>query len=143
MFKMTLEYPNFVGEKVTETLRFNFSEDEMLLLAKDDPEFNALYISTMLHEEETMKMYMLLRKLVLLSYGELSDDAKHFRKNEQITTDFRQSAAFDKVIDKFVGEDAEKTINEFIYNVFPSKFAEEIKKHNVEGIKSIEDFKNR
>ena len=73
----------------------------------------------------------------------MSDDAKHFRKNEQITTDFRQSAAFDKVIDKFVGEDAEKTINEFIYNVFPSKFAEEIKKHNVEGIKSIEDFKNR
>ena len=68
MFKMTLEYPNFVGEKVTETLRFNFSEDEMLLLAKDDPEFNALYISTMLHEEDTMKMYMLLRKLVLLSY---------------------------------------------------------------------------
>lgn len=140
MFKMTLEYPNFVGEKVTETLRFNFSEDEMLLLAKDDPEFNALYISTMLREEDTMKMYMLLRKLILLSYGELSDDAKHFRKSEQITTDFRQSAAFDKVVDKFVGEDAEDIVQKFIYEVFPSKFAEEIKKQN---IKSIEDFKNR
>lgn len=143
MFKVTLKYPNFLGNEVEDTFRFNFTEDEMLKLAAEDPEFNAEYISTMMHEEQLMKMYMLLRKLVVLSYGEMSEDAKHFRKNEQITTDFMQSAAFDKIIDLFTGDNAEKTIQDFVYNVFPSKFAEELKKRNLTNVKSIEDFKKQ
>lgn len=143
MFKVTIKYPNFIGNEVEDTFRFNFTEDEMLKLAKDDPEFNAEYISTMMQEEEIMKMYMLLRKLVVLSYGVMSEDAKYFRKSDEITKDFMQSAAFDKIIDLFTGEEAEKTIQEFVYNVFPSKFAEELKKRNLTNAKSIEDFKKQ
>jgi len=128
MFKLTVEYPNFLGEKKEETFRFNFSEDELLNLAKDDPEFNADYIAVLMKEERLMGMYMLLRKLVLFSYGEMSDDAKYFRKSEEKRSDFRQSAAFDAVIDKFVGPGSEDLMKAFIYNVFPAKFAEELKK---------------
>lgn len=128
MFKLTVEYPNFLGEKKEETFRFNFSEDELLNFAKNDPDFNADYIAVLMKEERMMDMYMLLRKLVLFSYGEMSDDAKYFRKSEERRNDFRQSAAFDAVIDKFVGPGSEDLMKAFIYNVFPAKFAEELRK---------------
>lgn len=141
MFKISQKYDTFLGNEVEETFRFNFTETELLKLAEKDELFNADILAAIIQSENTLEMYKMIRKLVLLSYGVLSEDGKHFRKTDQIRDDFEQSAAFDPIIDRLVGGSDTNFISEFIVGIFPSKFANEIKNRTT-NITSIEDLKN-
>lgn len=141
MFKIQQKYQTFLGNEVEETFRFNFTETELLKLAEKDEMFNADVLSAIIQAENVLEMYKMIRKLVLLSYGELSDDGKHFRKSDELMKDFEQSAAFDPIIDKLVGGDDQQMVSEFIIGIFPAKFANEIKNRTT-NITSIEDLKN-
>lgn len=129
MFKIDLTYKNFLGVETTETLRFNLTETELLDLVRDDPTFNTSFLSYISQEKDYAKMMDVIRKLIVVSYGEVSDDGKYFRKSDARALDFVQSAAYEAFRDKILSDENGNGFMNFLMAVFPAKFADEMKKN--------------
>ena len=130
MFKIDLTYKNFLGVETTETLRFNLTETELLDLVRDDPTFNTSFLSYISQEKDYAKMMDVIRKLIVVSYGEVSDDGKYFRKSDARALDFVQSAAYEAFRDKILSDENGNGFMNFLMAVFPAKFADEMKKNH-------------
>lgn len=129
MFKTELTYENFLGVEVTETLRFNLTETELLDLVREDPTFNTGFLSYIAQEQDYAKMMDVIRKLIVVSYGEVSEDGKYFRKSDEKALDFVQSAAYEAFRDKLLADDDGQGFINFMMAVFPAKFAAEMQKN--------------
>lgn len=128
MFKTTVKFTDFIGNDREVTLRFNLSEPELVKLTDEDKLFDASYLAYISTERNFAAMYKLVLKLILLSYGEMSEDATYFMKSPEITYRFEHSAMYQAFIDYLMdGEDIDK-LQAFILGVFPKKFSEEISK---------------
>lgn len=126
MFKTEVTYTNFLDQEVTETLRFNLREDELLDLIKEDPTFDTSYLTYVSQQNDFQKIMKVVRRLIALSYGEVSEDGRTFRKSEQRSLDFLQSSAYTTFLNKILSDDSGKTFRDFIVGVFPAKFAEQL-----------------
>ena len=126
MFKTVINYKDFLGNDQSEEYRFNISESELLELAKKDRMFNPDYLRYVIAESKGLEMVDIMRKLIVLSYGELSDDGKKFRKSDEKTLEFVQSAAYDKLFDDLIGSNNENLVKAFVAGIFPEKFAAEL-----------------
>lgn len=128
MFKTTLNYKNFRDEDKTKTLRFNLTESEMTDLVEADPMFNPDFLGGLrgdpneLTPDQIRKMYTVLRKLVVYSYGEVSEDGEQFLKTPEIADAFMQSAVFDAFMDKLFNSDDTSFIQAFMLEVIPAKY---------------------
>ena len=127
MFKTEITYTNFLGSEVTETLRFNLTETELMDLIRDDPQFDTGFLAYISQEQDYYKMMDVLRKLIVVSYGEVSADGKHFRKSDAMALDFVQSAAYEAFRDKLLSSEDGSEFANFLLGVFPAKMAEGMK----------------
>ena len=126
MFKTEITYPNFIGDEVTETLRFNLSEAELMDLVQTNPKFSTDYLSYIVHEQNIMAMVEVTRMILHEAFGVMSEDGKFFRKKPEDVYDFEHSAAYNALIDKIIyGDDAEY-FKDMMFGIFPEKFAKEI-----------------
>lgn len=128
MFKVTQKYKDFLGNDQEEVLRFNLTESEIRDLARYDETFRPDFLEKIKDDQDASAMYDVIRKMIAVSYGVLSDDAKHFRKSEEITRDFMESAVYQEFIDSLIMTDDTKRIQDFIVGIFPSKYAAELTK---------------
>lgn len=126
MFKTEITYKDFLGNDVTKTLRFNISEDELLDLVNTDSRFESGYLAFAMQDQNYAKMMDVIRKLIVMSYGELSDDGEYFRKSDEKAIDFLQSAAYEAFRDSLISDQDNKFVD-FLLGVFPAKFAKVIK----------------
>ena len=65
--------------------------------------------------------------------GELFEDGKHFRKDDQITKDFVQSKAYEEILNDFFDGEHETMVKDFVLNVFPKKYKDGIAKQMANG----------
>ena len=134
MFKKEITYKDFLGQTRTDTFRFNITENEMLDLVQNDPSFNVDYLTYLMQNPDGLKMVDIMRKIIVISYGELSEDGKHFRKSDQIATDFVQSAAYVELLNEFIEGKDPDFIRSFMTGVFPAKYAAELQKKTTEQL---------
>ena len=127
MFKTEITYTDFLGNEVTETLRFNLTETELMDLIREDPTFNTGFLSYISQEQDYAKMMDVIRKLIVVSYGEVSDDGRHFRKSDAMALDFVQSAAYEAFRDKLLSSEDGSEFANFLLGVFPQRMAESMK----------------
>lgn len=128
MFKTTVKFTDFIGNERETVLRFNLTEAELIKLSGEDKMFDTGYLAYISTEKNFAAMYKMVLKLILLSYGEMSEDATYFMKSEEITNRFEHSAMYQAFLDDLMdGEDIAK-LQAFVLGVFPKKFAEEISK---------------
>ena len=125
MYKITKIYEDFLGKDQEESFRFNISEPEMIDLVRDDPTFNPDYLLYLAKEPDGLKLLDVIRKIIVVSYGELSDDGKHFWKDDARTTAFVQSKAFEEILGDFIDyEHHPNLLRDFIVGIFPKKYKE-------------------
>lgn len=126
MFKTEVTYTNFLDQEVTETLRFNLREDELLDLVREDPTFDSSFLAYISQQQDFQKMMKVIRRLISLSYGEVSEDGRSFRKSEQRAMDFLQSSAYTTFVDKILSDNSGKLFMDFLVGTFPAKFSEQL-----------------
>lgn len=142
MFKTEVTYTNFLDQEVTETLRFNLREDELLDLVKEDPTFDANYLAYISQQQDFQKMMKVVRRLISLSYGEVSEDGRSFRKSDQRSLDFLQSSAYTTFVDRILSDSTGKTFMDFLTGVFPAKFSEQlVSKMKADGVPQLATVK--
>ena len=134
MYKTELTYKTFTDKEITETFRFNLNEQELMDLVEDDPIFSPEFLSYVAREQDVMKMLKVIQKLIVVSYGEMSEDGRYFRKSNERALDFLQSAAYMAFRDKLLSGDGKEFVA-FIFGVFPEKFVESMKENaSVSGL---------
>lgn len=117
MLKQQVMYEDFDGNIQKETLYFNMTRMELIALqsryGKEDME---KYIETLIADKDLEKMYELLNDVVLTSYGVRSEDGKRFIKNDQIREEFKQSLAYEALIEDF-HDDSRKVLEQFVSGI--------------------------
>lgn len=94
MIKKRVKYTDFSGEERIDTLYFNLTEPELVRLdVKYEGGLEKL-VNNLDPEARPGEVLELFETVIRLSYGEKSEDARYFVKDEKATDMFMQSAIY-------------------------------------------------
>lgn len=127
MYKKTLTYTDFKGQKRTEELCFNMTEVELMKWAAQPSGYtHDQLVDNMLKKGNTEGLMDMLDDLFRRSYGELSLDGKRFVKSPEIQQEFFESNAYPALFLELAtnSEEASRFFNE----VFPANINETLAK---------------
>lgn len=117
MLKQKVQYEDFDGATQVETLYFNLNRMELIALqSRYGKEDMAAYIDKLVEDKDIEKVYEILNDIVLSAYGLRSEDSKRFIKNETIREEFKQSLAYEALIEDFHDE-TRKVLESFIVGI--------------------------
>jgi hypothetical protein len=129
MLKRDITYENFDGEKVTETFYFNLTKSEIVELEVGYDEGLQEVLQRIIKTENRKRLIEEFKRIILLSYGERSEDGKRFVKNDQLREGFAQTAAYDALFIELATNEESAAV--FIKGIIPKDFAQEVEKAEV------------
>lgn len=130
MLKRAITYEDFNGNTVTDTFYFNISKTEIIELEVSYEGGLEAMLKKIVETEDRQGLIHEFKKIILLAYGEKSEDGKRFIKNNELREAFSQTAAFDALfIELATNEDAAAT---FIKGCLPVDVANAVPAKNVQ-----------
>ena len=124
MYKKTITFEDYNGEKMTADYYFNISKSELVSKQFSYAGGYSEYLKKIYDLKDNVKLYQVFEDLIKTAYGVKSDDGKRFIKNEEIYLEFKESGAYYELIMSFF-EDANNAV-EFVKNVFPKDVASQV-----------------
>lgn len=100
MIKKTVCYTNFKGQEVKKDLYFNMTVLEVQDFVKANIKNGGSSedaLSDFILKATNEELAIFFKDFILASYGEVSEDGEHFKKSEEIKSDFQQSLAFNEL----------------------------------------------
>lgn len=143
MYKTSVTFENFEGEKVTKDLYFNLTKAEITKLQLSYKQGFDKYVDEIIHpldgEPDPQKIMDLFEMLILKSYGVRTEDG--FIKTPEKAQAFATTEAYSELFMRLLQD--EKAQSEFFMGIMPRDLAAaaqaEIEKNNkVEEIKDVE-----
>ena len=125
MLKREIIYEDFDGNILSEVFYFNLTKSEILNLEASYENGLKAEIEKIVEAANTKQLIDQFQKLILMSYGEKSEDGKRFIKSPEATKAFEQSAAYDVLFIELATND--KLAADFMLGIMPkdlSKAAE-------------------
>jgi hypothetical protein len=83
VLKKRITYEDFNGEEVTEELYFNLSKAELVELELSRPGGMQEHLQKIVESEDGKAIITEFKELILMSYGQRSEDGKRFIKNQE------------------------------------------------------------
>ena len=123
MLKKTITYQNFDGKQVTETLYFNLTKAELVEWEMLTNEGLTDYFIRISGSNDKPTLIRAFKELLLKTYGEKSDDGRHFMKSDEIRAKFENSAAYDSFFMEFFTDESAAVA--FIRGVMPEDLINE------------------
>ena len=145
MYKKTLEYEDFNGEKVKEDLYFNLSKAELMEMNFRSPGGLKNYIESIINANDLNTLTDIFKELLLKSYGVKSPDGRKFMKTQAIREEFECSIAYDIMFTTLASDAKEAAA--FINGIIPKELADEMDKVEMpesynRAMKLIDEQKN-
>lgn len=120
MLKREINYTDYDGNPRTETHYFNLTVNEVQTLRPTDGSSNySTALERLESEQDVPGLAEEITRIILLAYGEKSEDGRIFRKSKELSDDFSQSAAFEQLY-RELQEDA-RVANEFFMGILPKE----------------------
>lgn len=124
MLKKRITYEDFNGEEVTEELYFNLSKAELVELELSRPGGMQEHLQKIVESEDGKAIITEFKELILMSYGQRSEDGKRFIKNQELRDEFASTEAYSQLFFELC-TDAEKAA-EFVNGIIPTGLADEV-----------------
>lgn len=142
MFATKVKYEDFNGNQCEETLCFYLNEAEIPTIkmfsdVEGIEELRKRIVAGKPTTDDVNVMMETIKELILKSYGEKSEDGKHFRKTAQIREDFEQSAAFPALFMEIYNDPTGTKVNEFIQGVMPKSLMAKIDANELAALTTI------
>jgi hypothetical protein len=118
MLKKTVTYTDYFGIEKTEDLYFHLSRPEVVELEVGVKGGYSELLKTIAASDNNQEIVATFKKILLMSYGEKSDDGKQFRKSDEIRDAFTQTAAYEELFMEFLTD--EKEMLAFVTGILPS-----------------------
>lgn len=126
MLKKTITYEDFDGETVTEEHFFHLSKADLVELEMSEPGGLETKINRIIKSEDGAALIAEFKKLLLMSYGQKSEDGKRFIRSAQLQEEFLQSEAYSALFMELV-TDADKAA-EFVNGIVPNSLERDLQK---------------
>lgn len=117
MFAKEITYTDFEGEKRTEKFYFNLTQAECIELEALGKGGLEGYIRRIISSDDQVEILNIIKKVILLAYGEKTADGKRFYKNQQMKDAFAASEAYSALFMELLS-DADKA-SEFMREIAP------------------------
>lgn len=124
MFKKLIKYEDFDGNQREEIFYFNLTKAEISEAQLSVDGGLSTKLERIVASQSTSELIKVFKEFILLSYGEKSDDGKHFRKSKEITDEFTSTNAYSELFME-LSTNTDFAI-EFIKGIMPSDFADKI-----------------
>lgn len=117
MLKKPITYHLFDGTEVTEDFYFQLMESEVVEFNTDCPGGLEAYVEKITKTTDQGGLIKLFKKLILMAYGERSEDGRGFAKSEERAIAFSQTEAYSNLFMELATDD--EAAAEFIKAVMP------------------------
>ena len=94
MFKKTVTYEDYNGNKRTEDFYFNLTKAELMELQFSTDGGMREYLQRIIDSNDQKRIMEMFKELVLKAYGEKSPDGRRFIKNDSVRESFSQTEAY-------------------------------------------------
>lgn len=124
MYAKTIKYKDYFGTEKSEEFLFNISKAEVFDMQFSTKGGLETIIRGIINTKDVNEMGKIFKKIILMSYGEVSGDGKKFLKSEERSREFEQSAAYDALYTELLTDS--NAASEFINKVIPVAEIEEL-----------------
>lgn len=97
MFKKTIPYEDFDGEKREEDFYFHLSDAELLEMEMSRHGGLSAALQKLVKEKNPKEIIKTFKWIILSAHGIKSDDGRRFQKNDQIRRAFEECPAYSKL----------------------------------------------
>lgn len=126
MLKKSITYEDFDGNEVTEDFYFHLSKAELIEMEMSHKGGFEKYLKAIVKAEDGAAIIAEYKKLVLMTYGQKSEDGKGFVKSQALRDKFESTNAYSEL---FMELCTNATLAaEFVNGVIPRGLAESIAK---------------
>ena len=133
MLSKKIKYTDFNGNEREQTFYFNISKAELAELEMSVPGGFQSFITRITEAQSVPEIADVFKKIILMSYGEKSDDGMRFIKKDpvrgKLADEFEQTEAYSELFMELLTK--EGAAAEFIEGVIPAQLMEEAKKQGM------------
>lgn len=104
MLIKTITYTDYNDEERTEKFMFNLSKAELVELQNSELGGLTTVIEKIQESLDNVKTMEYFKKIILLAYGEKSNDGKYFHKSPEMAERFTQTEAYSVLIMELLGD---------------------------------------
>ena len=97
MLVQRIDYVDFDGNKRSEDHHFNFTEAEIQEMNLKTPGGLKARLEKIVQEMDQERLVSYFKSLILDSYGVKSDDGRRFIKSKELSEEFSQTGAYNKL----------------------------------------------
>jgi hypothetical protein len=124
MLKKKITFTDFNDEEVEETHYFNLSKSELVEMEVSYGNVGfEQHMQRIIEANDRKALVKEFKELILMAYGEKSEDGKRFIKNDEIREAFSQTAAYQELFLELATKD--DVAVEFIVGILPKDMHEE------------------
>lgn len=131
MFKKTIKYTDYLGNDREEEFYFDLSPAELTELELSTDGGLSAMIQKIIKAKDMPSLIATFKKLVLMSYGEISNDGRRFIKNDDVRIGFSQTPAYSILFMELATN--ENAATEFVNGIIPQKEINELKQKQLEN----------
>lgn len=117
MLTKKIKYTDFEGNEREEEFKFNLTKAELMELQLSTTGGLDKILKKITAEQDTAKIMEYFKKIILMSYGEVSIDGKRFIKSPELSEAFSQTEAYSELFIELAS--SEQAAIEFINGVVP------------------------
>lgn len=94
MLKREITYEDFNGDTVTDVFYFNISKPEIIEMEVEHEGGLNNWFKSVIEAKDNKTILAKFKEIILLAYGQKSEDGKRFIKNAELRENFSQTAAY-------------------------------------------------
>lgn len=121
MLKKTITYTDYNNVERTENFYFNLNKAELTELEMGTTGGYAEMITRISETKDVPSLIKIFKELILMAYGEKSQDGKRFMKSDEISTAFSQTEAYSNLFMELATDSAAAAA--FVNGIMPSDLA--------------------
>ena len=122
MLKKTITYTNYDGVEKTKDFYFNLKTSELIDLNYSSPKGFIDYTQKIIDSKDDGALWKAFRDIVLMAYGEKSEDGERFMKSPEISKAFEETEAFSVLVTELI--QVENAASDFVNGIMPKDLAE-------------------
>jgi len=126
MLKREIKFEDFDGNQTSEILYFNLSKPELIELEVEFKQGFGQMLQHIIDTKDNRELVARFKQIILMAYGEKSEDGRRFIKSEQLREEFSQTAAYQELFMELASDD-EAAVT-FLTGVLPRDMRGDVEK---------------
>lgn len=96
MYKKSITYEDYDGNKRTEDFYFNITKSELIEMENSELGGLSTNLQKILKDQDNVATMKFFKNLIFKAYGEKSADGRRFEKSEKLSKEFSETPAYDQ-----------------------------------------------